>query len=726
MIKDHDALVKLENDRYYILASSSYTDDRTRVLNNGDTFAVFDRWGDINQLGTGVQGLYYQGTRFVSDMQFRINGYRPVLLSSNIKDENEILSIDLSNPPFADNDTSTDKGVLHISRNKFLVDGMCFEKIVLHNYDTEDHTVECEFSFSADFRDIFEVRGLRRKKRGTMNQPEIDKNGTLTISYLGLDDIYRSLRIHFFTKVSWKEHDAAMLKIRLKATEQVDISYAVQCAVGKVNDMPANFDGAWQTVLEGLKTKKEKITEIETSNEQFTHWMDRSRRDMISLLAESEHGLYPYAGVPWYNTTFGRDAIITAIESLWVAPEIAKGVLLFLAAHQAREVDPFRDAEPGKILHEARGGEMAELNEIPFRKYYGTVDATPLFVMLAGRYFKRSCDKETIIKIWENIEMALNWIEEYGDSDHDGFVEYKQKMDSGLSNQGWKDSFDCVFHEDGTLAKAPIALCEVQGYVYDAYIQASYLAKQFNKPALNKLYKEKAIALRKKFNEAFWDDELNIFVLALDGEKKPCRIKTSNAGQCLFTGIADQNKARKMVKTLMQPDLFCGWGIRTLSSEAKRYNPMSYHNGSVWPHDTALVAYGMGRYGLTSSSMDLLEGLFSASLYIELQRMPELFCGFSIRHGEAPTSYPVACSPQAWSVSAVYLMLQSCLQIFIDAPRKELTFNNPVLPSYLEKVCVRNLVVSSGIFELEFQRYEWDISIHIISKPHDWKVIVRR
>lgn len=726
MTKDQDNLVKLENDKFYILASSSYADDRTRVLNNGNTFAVFDRWGDINQLGTGVQGLYHQGMRFVSDMQFRINGYRPVLLSSNIKDENEILSIDLSNPPFTDNGVSMDKGVLHISRNKFLVDGMCFEKIVLHNYDTQDHELDCVFSFAADFRDIFEVRGLRREKRGTLNRPEISNDGSFTITYVGLDHIQRNLYIRFSSGVNWQTSGAAVKRVTLKACEQMDISYTMQCTVGSINSVSINYDDAWQKVLSALKTRKERIAEVETANEQFTHWLNRSRRDMISLLAETEHGFYPYAGVPWYNTTFGRDGIITAMQSLWVAPEIAKGVLLFLAAHQAMEIDPFRDAEPGKILHEARGGEMAEINEIPFRKYYGTVDATPLFIMLAGRYFKRTCDKQTILKIWDSIELALNWIEEYGDSDHDGFVEYKQRMDTGLSNQGWKDSFDCIFHEDGTLAQAPIALCEVQGYVYDAYVQAAYLAMEFNRGSQSKLYKEKALALKKKFNETFWDDELNIFVLALDGEKRPCRIKTSNAGQCLFTGIADRNKARKMVKTLMQPDLFCGWGIRTLSSDAKRYNPMSYHNGSVWPHDTALVAYGMARYGLTSSAMDLLEGLFSASLYIELQRLPELFCGFSIRHGEAPTSYPVACSPQAWSVSSVYLMLQSCLQMFIDAPKKELTFNNPVLPSYLEKVCVRNLVVSSGVFELEFQRYEWDISIHVISKPHDWKVVVRR
>ena len=727
MTKDQESLIKLENDRYYILASSSYADDRTRVLNSGDTFAVFDRWGDISQLGTGVQGLYHQGTRFLSDMRFRINGYRPTLLSSNIKDENEILSIDLSNPDFVtDEGVLVEKGVLHVSRNKFLVERMCFEKIVVHNYDARDHDIECKFYFAADFKDIFEVRGLKREKRGVLTLPEIMQDGSFKIIYKGLDHITRILNVRFSDRMDWEMHESAVKKFTLKAGASREISYSIQCVIGSDNIIPINYAGAWDKVLSALKVRKEKIAEIETSNEQFTHWINRSRRDMVSLLAETDYGFYPYAGVPWYNTTFGRDAIITAMESLWVAPGIAKGVLLFLAAHQAKESDPFRDAEPGKILHEARGGEMAELNEIPFHKYYGTVDATPLFIMLAGHYFRRTYDKETISAIWPSIELALNWIEEFGDIDGDGFVEYKQRMETGLSNQGWKDSYDCVFHADGELARAPIALCEVQGYVYDAYIQASYLAREFNKASQSKSWKEKAQGLKKKFNEVFWDDDLDTLVIALDGEKKPCRIKTSNAGQCLFTGIVDKQKAKKLVKTLMLPDLFCGWGIRTLSANSVRYNPMSYHNGSVWPHDTALVAAGMARYGFIHPAMQLLDGLFSASLYVDLQRLPELFCGFASRNGEAPTSYPVACMPQAWAVASVYLMLQSCLQVAIDAQKKVLSLNNPTLPSYLEKVCVRNLVVESGIFELEFQRYEWDVSIHIISKPSDWKVIVHR
>ncbi|HEY8511848.1 MAG TPA: amylo-alpha-1,6-glucosidase [Cyclobacteriaceae bacterium] len=726
MIREQDLLIKLENDRYYILASSSYADDRTRVLNSGNTFAIFDRWGDIKQLGTGVQGLYHEGTRYISEMQLSINGQRPALLSSNVKDENEVLSIDLTNPRMAGTDGETiDKGVLHISRTKFLVEGVCHERISFHNYDVRELVFDCKFSFAGDFRDIFEVRGIVRQQRGTLNDPELIGNDTLRISYTGLDDEERIAWIRFTTPMSW-DGPSAYKTITLPPGQRMEISYSIQCTLRQSVQPLLNYEEALGQVFANIRRKKNLISDISTSNEQFTHWIDRSKKDLISLLAETEHGYYPYAGVPWYNTIFGRDGIITALETLWVAPEIAKGVLLYLAANQASTSDPFRDAEPGKILHEARGGEMAALDEIPFRKYYGTIDATPLFIALAGHYYRRTADSETIMKIWPNIERAIRWIEEYGDIDKDGFVEYQKRMESGLVNQGWKDSHDCIFYEDGRLATPPIALCEVQGYVYDAYRQASYLAKMFNRNAQATSWKQKALTLKRRFNEAFWDSSLGAYVLALDGDKKPCRIKTSNAGQCLFTGIADKVKAKRMATTLMQHDIFCGWGMRTVSENAPRYNPMSYHNGSVWPHDTALVAAGMARYGLVEPAMKLMGGLFSACLYIDLQRLPELFCGFSIRHGEAPTAYPVACMPQAWSVAAVYLLLQSCLQVTVDSPRRILSFDKPALPEYLERVRIRNLMVGSGVFDLELERRDWDIGIHLIAKPSDWQVIVRR
>lgn len=728
MTKDNEALVRLESDRYYILASSSYADDRTKVLNYGDTFAIFDRWGDAKQIGTRTQGIYHEGTRFISELEFRIDGYRPVLLSSNIKNENEVFSIDLTNPRLElNNEMNIEKGLLHISRSKFLQESACYETVIIENYDIKTQEFEYSLLFDGDFKDIFEIRGMERTRRGKLLPREITPEGNLKLSYLGLDNIKRTTWVKFEDlEIDWHRGNYFTQHVTLEPGKRFEIRYSIHCQVSDSTISTDLHREAFEKISGSLTEGKKKIASIITSNEQFNNWLERSKYDLLSLVKSTRHGLYPYAGVPWYNTAFGRDGIITAMEVLWIAPEIAKGVLLFLAANQADKEDPFRDAEPGKILHETRGGEMVELNEIPFKKYYGTIDATPLFISLAGQYYRRTDDKDTVAAIWKNIERALQWITEYGDRDGDGFIEYQQKQDSGLENQGWKDSHDAVSYEDGELAEPPIALCEVQGYVYDAYLQAAYIAESLNKDEQGRIFRRKAKEMKKRFNEVFWDKDMQTFVLALDGKKNPCRIKTSNAGQCLFTGIASSTKAARVVKTLLQPDIYCGWGIRTLSSEARRYNPMSYHNGSVWPHDTALVAAGMARYGYTEEAMKLMQGLFTACLFLDLQRLPELFCGFSFRHGEAPTAYPVACIPQAWSVAAVFLLLQSCLQISIDAPRKRITFNNPNLPDYLNQVIIRNLKVPDGIFELEFNKHEWDIGIHIISKPRDWHVIVRR
>lgn len=723
--KERELVLQLENDKYYILATSSYADDQTKVLNFGDTFAVFDRWGDAKQIGAKLQGIYHQDTRFISDLEFLIQGHRPMLLSSNVKTENEILSIDLTNPRIQlDNGLYIEKGMIHIARTKFLQEGICYESIILQNYDVKPCSFQISLSFNGDFCDIFEVRGMAREHRGEVLPVETTLEGHLKISYVGLDKIKRTTWIRFESGIEWIEGNAVVYSIRLNPGERTEIRYNIQFQVGESDVAPDTHLEAFHKIKISQDESKNKIATLSTDNAEFTNWINRSKFDLVSLLKHTADGLYPYAGVPWYNTTFGRDGIITAMEALWITPEIAKGVLLFLAANQAKTNDPFRDAEPGKILHEARGGEMAILHEVPFYKYYGTIDATPLFVSLAGQYYKRTGDKACIQHIWSNIKAALEWIEKYGDVDGDGFVEYEQKQKSGLFNQGWKDSHDCISHEDGTLAQPSIALCEVQGYVYDAYVQAAYLAELMAEADMVKMLKQKAKKLKKDFNETFWDKALQCFVVALDKEKKPCRIKTSNAGQCLFSGIVTPRNAAKLVKTLMNRDLFSGWGIRTLSSEAVRYNPMSYHNGSVWPHDTALIAAGMARYGYTTECMKLMDGLFKACTYLDLQRLPELFCGFAFREGEAPTAYPVACIPQAWSVASIFLLMQACLNIEINVPNRRLILSRPQLPAYINRLFIRDLKVPGGRFELELIRHKWDVGIHTISKPEDWQLVV--
>jgi glycogen debranching enzyme len=373
-----------------------------------------------------------------------------------------------------------------------------------------------------------------------------------------------------------------------------------------------------------------------------------------------------------------------------------------------------------------RTGEMANTGEIPFKEYYGTIDATPLFIMLAGMYYERTADMGTIKKLWPNILAALNWIDQYGDIDGDGFVEYRHKAKNGLTNQGWKDSHDSIMYEDGQLAEPAIALCEVQGYVYAAKYYAGRLAIFRKEPALSqKLFKE-AAELKKKFNKQFWDDQLNCYVLALDGEKRPCRVVSSNAGHCLFTRIATEENARKLADTLLSSDMFTGWGIRTLSAKENRYNPMSYHNGSIWPHDNALIAYGLSLYGLQEQALKIMQGMFDAGLFIDMQRLPELFCGFDRRRGEGPTDYPVACSPQAWSVAVVFMMLQACFCIDINALTKTITFEKPTLPPYLDHVYISNLTVGDSYCNLNLTRTQFDVSFNLLQKPEDWSFITKR
>ena len=462
---------------------------------------------------------------------------------------------------------------------------------------------------------------------------------------------------------------------------------------------------------------------IEASNPFFNELAQRAVSDIYMLSTETEHGPYPFAGIPWFSTPFGRDGVITALLTLWLDPMIARGVLQFLAATQATAVDPERDAEPGKILHEMRDGEMAHLGEVPFGRYYGSVDSTPLFIMLLGEYFGRSNDLSLVRQLWPNVVAALRWIDTYGDRDGDGFVEYHRHTDTGLVNQGWKDSADAISHADGRLATGPIALCEVQAYVFGAKRHAAMLARSLGDVATATRLEGEAESLRLKFEAAFWCDQLSTYVLALDGDKRQCRVVSSNAGHALLTGIAAPERAKRVAEALMSAACFSGWGIRTLARTAVRYNPISYHNGSVWPHDNALIALGFARYGFKEPVVRVFAGLFDAACHWEPRRLPELFCGFA-RRGTAPTMYPVACSPQAWSSATVFGLLQASLGLALDPAAGEIRFDRPTLPAFLRDLNLRGLRFDDAAADVLLQRHGGEVTASVPHRQGTMRVVV--
>jgi glycogen debranching enzyme len=713
-------------DHFYIRAQSSLADSRTLVLLHGDTFAVFDRHGNIQAVGSGQQGIFHQETRHLSLLELRICGFRPLLLSSAVREDNILLGVDLTNPDLElPSGESLLRGTLHIHRKKFLSDGACFNQITVHNYGQKTVDVELSFAFGADFADIFEVRGQKRTHRGVRLPEKIDRS-SVTLAYQGLDQVLRHTRIECSPLCCVVRASEIFVPMRLAPQQETVFSLNIICERDGATAAFANYEKTLLQVNKERSLSPLADLDIYTSNEQFNDLINRSRADLEMMTASTAFGPYPYAGVPWFSTVFGRDGIITALELLWLAPSVAKGVLSYLAATQSAGHDAERDAEPGKILHEMRKGEMARLREVPFGRYYGSVDSTPLFVLLAAAYYERTADAEFIRSIWPNIQAALAWIDRFGDVDGDGFVEYARHAETGLLQQGWKDSQDSVFHDDGNLAVGPIALCEVQSYVYAAKSRIASAATDLGYHSKADTLRGQAEELRKKFETAFWSDELSMFAMALDGEKRQCSIRSSNAGHCLFSGIASPSQSRRTMDSLLSPGLFSGWGVRTVATGEKRYNPMSYHNGSVWPHDNALIAFGNTNSREKHVALRILSGLLDLSMLVELHRLPELICGFPRYAGKAPTLYPVACAPQAWAAGAPFLALQACLGLSIHAKESRVYLHHTALPETMRQVRIRNLKIGNSSVDLAFERHAETVGVDILQRTGDIEIVALR
>jgi glycogen debranching enzyme len=712
--------------QFAIAVSSNVQERRTRTLKHGDTFAVFDHRGDIGGEPGNPEGLYHRDTRMLSQFQLFLEETRPLLLSSMTQDDNAVFSADLSNPDLlADGQVALRRENIHVNRIKFILSGGCYERLLIRNFHDRALQLRLTFRFAADFADLFEVRGERRAARGE-SSAALQSDRSVLLRYMGLDNVERLTQVSFYPAPKTLTTGRAAFELTLKPHETRRIF--VRCGV------LSGADGDWSGRLfyrrmrasrHALRASSERAASIDSSNSVFNEIVRRSVSDLYMLVTETAHGLYPYAGTPWFSTPFGRDGIITALMTLWLDPTIAKGVLRFLGATQATSVEAERDAEPGKILHEMRHGEMANLREVPFGRYYGSVDATPLFVLLLGEYFVRTGDLETVRSLWPNAIAALEWIDRFGDRDGDGFVEYHRQTKDGLANQGWKDSYDAIFHSDGRLAEGPIALCEVQAYVYGAKRHAALLAAALGHQNRAEALAAQAEALRQNFEAKFWCDELSVYALALDGAKQPCRVVSSNAGQALFTGIAAADRAQRVARTLLSPASFSGWGIRTVAQSEPRYNPMSYHNGSVWPHDNGLIATGFARYGQKQAAAQVFGALFDAATYMDLRRLPELFCGFVRRHRNAPTQYPVACSPQAWASAAPICLLQATLGLELLDSSGEVVFYRPLLPDFLDHVHLRNLRLSRGSVDVLLHRHGKNVAATVTRREGDVVVVAR-
>jgi glycogen debranching enzyme len=685
----------------------------TLTVKDDDLFLVTDTLGNISGGSVDDQkasmGLFCRDTRFLSRLELQIEGRSPVLLSSTA-DKGFLLSILCTNPLIEDCLRPDTLGI----RREIALGGALFEELEVSNYSTTPVCFELSLSFGSDFIDLFEIRGFNREKRGKLLRLVEEAAGAselMILAYQGLDGLVMQSHVQFqHHQPDFFKGYTAVWQLELASHETQKLGYRLQMLI---NNQPTSTVSAPVTLVQAKAAElleeqhwHQQVTQIRSDKATFNRVIERAEQDLY-LLRQSFGNFgkskVVSAGVPWFSTLFGRDALITASQTLMLNPAIAQETLTVLAAYQGKTEDEWREEAPGKILHELRQGEMARCQEIPHTPYYGTIDATPLWLMLYAEYYAWTHDQETRERLWSNALAAMDWIDR-NTTPETGYLSYVRKSPRGLLNQGWKDSGDCIVNSKGQLATGAIALCEVQAYVYAAKVRLAEIARLKKRIDLADRWQEEAKNLKERFNRDFWMSDEDFCALALDGEGNQVDSITSNPGHCLHLGIFTPEKAYSVSKRLRAPDMFNGWGIRTLNSLSPAYNPMGYHLGSVWPHDNALIAMGLRSLGLIDQALEVSQGILDMTRRQPYQRPPELFCGYERTDDNDPVQYPVACTPQAWATGSVFQLLQMMVNLVPDAQNNCLRIIDPTLPESINQLSLHNLRVGTTLLDLEFER----------------------
>lgn len=692
--------------------------EHSMVLKHNRYFLISNPHGDIEPPGHCSLGLYFDDTRILSHYFLTFRGGPASLLSTQIM-RSFMGQVDMAvkDSEFG-GDAWDPKNSIHI-RREILIDDRLLERLTLTNYLPEAVHYWFELEIGCDFADIFEVRGWKREKRGEYYAPRTEE-GSLTTFYRGLDGRLLECSIRFGEPYPVLEGTRARWEVNLAPNGQFQTEWRISAGdVSKTSVPGISFEEQRASLDKIYEEWVSSCTRWSTRLTGFQDLVTRAVDDIRALHIEAEGVSVISAGIPWYSTFFGRDSIITSLQTLSLNPAVARATLHYLARHQGEKEDSFTEEQPGKIMHELRRGEMARNREIPHLPYYGTIDATPLWLILLHETWRWTGDDDLVVDLLPHAERALEWIERYGDIDDDGLYEYRSGVEGGLSNQGWKDSGDGVPFPDASLPRAPIALVEVQGYVYDAKIRMAELYDMMDQSARAEELRDEAGNLRSVIVSSFWMENEGTFALALDGENNQVPAVSSNAAHLLWSGVPDDVQARRMAEVLLGPSMNSGWGIRTLSSEHRVFNPMSYHNGSIWPHDNGLAIMGLARYGMAREALPIVSGLYDAAIHDEFQRLPELFCGMPRTKGKHPILYPVSCSPQAWASGAFFMILQSMLGIQPEAHLGTLHIRNPVLPDFLDELTVENLCVGNSKVSLQFSRFRERTLANLLSVSGD-------